>query len=358
VLDPDPAVAAALRTRAVDAALSCGDAEVLAEVLMTPYSGIWEHVEPARRLALVDACIERAQAQGNGIAEARGGILRLGELLGLGAFAAFDGAVDALEAATIEQHEPTGRYQILLHRTTRALAAGDLLRAEQRAAQALAIGRRAEIAGSFELFAATLLVLRREQGRLAELQSLNPPLFVGHPSPAARVLEAWGVAEAGALERARPLLAGALDDMLPTLAAQPTGVANAALLARTCFLLGERDARSADVLARLLAPYADRVVLRGTLTAHGPAAYFLGLLAWLRGHADEVASRFDAARAFCREMGAAGWGAQVDFDAAQWDVERGELRSAREAATRASRVARTLGMAQLAPAAEELLARI
>lgn len=358
VLDPDPSVAAALRTRAVDAALSCGDAEVLAEVLMTPYSGIWEHVEPARRLALADACIERAQAQGNHVAEMRGALLRLGELLGLGALAAFDAAIDAIEAATIELHEPTGRYQVLLHRTTRALAAGDLPRAEQRAAQALAIGRRAEIAGSFELFAATLLVLRREQGRLAELQSLNPPLFVGHPSPAARVLEVWGVAEAGEIERARPLLARAFDDMLPTLAAQPTGVANAALLARTSFVVGERDEKSADVLTTLLAPYADRVVLRGTLTAHGPAAHFLGLLAWLRGRADEVASRFDAARAFCREMGAAAWGAQLDFDAALWDAERGDLRSAREAATRASRVARTLGMNALAPAADALLDRL
>jgi DNA-binding winged helix-turn-helix (wHTH) protein len=358
VLDPDPGVAAALRARAVDAALSCGDADVLAEVLMTPYSGIWEHVEPARRLALADACVERAQAQGNHIAEMRGALLRLGELLGLGAFAAFDAAVDTLEAATIEQHEPTGRYQILLHRTTRALAAGDLPRAEQRAEQALAVGRRADITGAFELFAATLLVIRREQGRLLELQALTPPLFVGHPSPAARVFEVWGAAEIGDLERARPLCASALDDMLPTLAAQPTGVANAALLARTMFVLGVRDSEPVDALAALLEPYADRVVLRGTLTAHGPAAYFLGLLAWSSGRADEVTARFDAARAFCRERGAAGWGAQIDFDAAQWAVERGDLHAARDAATRASRAARALGMAQLAPAAEALLARI
>ncbi|RIL04821.1 MAG: hypothetical protein DCC71_12590, partial [Proteobacteria bacterium] len=356
VLDPDASLAASLRRRAVDAALSCGDAEVLAEVLMTPYSGIWEHVEPARRLALADACTERARAEGNAIACARGGLLRLGELIGLGELARFDAEVDAIEQAAIEQHEPAGRYQVLLHRTTRALAGGELASAERFAGQALALGRRAEIAGAFELFAAVLTVIRREQGRLGELDGLEPALFTGHPSPAARVLSVWALAEHGVGDRARPLLARVLDEMLPSLAAQPTGVANAALLARASFLLGEP--RAAEPLAALLAPFAERVVLRGTLTAHGPASHFLALLAWLRGEHGEAGARFEHARGFCRRMGAPGWGAHVDADAARWHAERGDRPFALECAQRAARAARALHMQALAADAESLRERL
>jgi DNA-binding winged helix-turn-helix (wHTH) protein len=355
VLDPDIALAAALRRSAVDAALSCGDAEVLAEVLMTPYSGIWEHVEPGRRLGLADACIERARTQGNPIAEGRGRILRLAELLGLGAFDRFDEEVDAVEEMAAECREPMGRYQVLLHRGTRALAAGAFERSEQTAAGALALGRRLELPGAFELFVVQLVLVRREQGRLPETAS-NESLFLRHPSASARGLLAWCFAEVGEEEKARRLLAEALERDVPGIASQPTGAANAAVLARTCRLLGVREPAAA--LAPVLAPHRRRVVLRGTLGAHGPGAWFLAMLADLAGRSGEVRPLLEEALALSTRAGALTWQTEIEHDLAAWLAEAGDVAAARPLAARAARAAAALGQDGLRPRAEDLARRL
>lgn len=357
VLDADRAHVAQLRGAAVDAALSCGDAEVLAEVLMTPYSGIWEGVEPGRRLALADACVARGRAQANANAEGRGAILRLSELIGRGELERFDAEVSVAEAFTLERHEPAGRYQVLLHRATRALAAGELRACEALAEEAFALGQRIRIAGAAELFATQITVLRREQGRLEELLAANTTLYRHHPSPSARILHAWGVAEIGGHEDvARARFAEALDADVASLPLQATGVANAALLARAAFLL--RDARPAAALRAVLAPHRDRVVLRGTVTAHGPGAYFLALLSWLEGRDAEVQPLFEEALARTRSMRAVLWRGQVEVDLARWLAARGGAAARDRARRLAARVARSgasIGARGLVRSAEALL---
>jgi DNA-binding winged helix-turn-helix (wHTH) protein len=360
VLDADRAHVARLRGAAVDAALSCGDAEVLAEVLMTPYSGIWEGIEPSRRLALAEACVARGRVQDNANAEGRGAILRLSELLGRGELDRFDAEVGAAEAFTIERHEPAGRYQVLLHRATRALAAGELRACEAFAEEAFALGQRIRIAGAPELFATQITLLRREQGRLEELLAANTTLYRHHPSPSARILHVWGVAEIGGREEeARVRLAEAIEADVASLPLQATGVANAALLARVAFLLC--DARPAAALRAVLLPHRDRVVLRGTVAAHGPGAYFLALLAWTEARDAEVQPLFEAALDRCRSMRASLWRAHVESDFARWLWQRGsevDRVRARRLAARAARSATSIGARAVARSAESLLGEI
>lgn len=356
VLDADRPRVARMRAAAVDAALSCGDAEVLAEVLMTPYSGIWEGVDPSRRLELADACIARGRAQGNAEAEGRGAILRLSELLGRGALDRFDAEAPVAEALTMERHEPAGRYQVLLHRATRALAAGALQSSETLAEEAFALGRRIRIAGAAELFATQIIGLRREQGRLGELLASNAALYRHHPSPSARILHAWGVAEMGGREEeARTRFAEAIEIDVPSLPFQATGVANAALLARAAFLL--RDPRPVAELRAVLAPHRDRIVLRGTVTAHGPGAYFLALLAWVEGRDADAQTLFEEALARTRAMRAALWRLHVELDFARWLCERGDGDArgrARRFCEHAVRGAEALGARAVAGAAGTL----
>lgn len=357
VLDADRVRVAQLRGAAVDAALSCGDAEVLAEVLMTPYSGIWEGIEPGRRLALADACVARGRVQGNANAEGRGAILRLSELIGRGELERFDNEACDAEAFTLARHEPAGRYQVLLHRATRALAAGELRACEALAEEAFALGQRIRIAGAAELFATQITVLRREQGRLEELLAANTTLYRHHPSPSARILHVWGVAEIGGREdEARARFAEALEADVASLPLQATGVANAALLARAAFLL--RDARPAAALRVVLAPHRNRVVLRGTVTAHGPGAYFLALLAWLEGRDADVQPLFEEALVRSRAMRAVLWRGHVEIDLARWLVAQGGAAARERAGRLAARVARSaasIGARSLARPAEALL---
>jgi hypothetical protein len=99
-------------------------------------------------------------------------------------------------------------------------------------------------------------------------------------------------------------------------------------------------------------------VLRGTVSAHGPAAYFLALLAWRSGRESEVTPLFERAQSLCRRMGATGWGAQVDLDTAAWRAQCGEIPQAREIVVRAERAARAAGMSALSPQAAALRARL
>lgn len=355
VLDDDVALAGALRRDALHAALSCGDAQVLAEVLSTPYAGIWAHVEPDRRLALADTCIERGRAQDNPVAEGRGAIMRLAELIGLGALDRFDREVDAVEARMLAIHEPAGRYQVLLHRATRALVAGAFADAEQAANRALALGRRLELPTVFELFAIQLTLIRREQGRIGELAG-NEALFFRHPNASVRAFFAWSFAENGDEPKARPLLAEAIERDLPALGVQPSRVANAAVLTRACALLGVRECASA--LAAVLAPYRERVVERGTVGAHGPGAWFLATAARLAGREREVRPSYEAALALCRRAGAPAWRAEIEYDLAEWLAETGDATAARPLAARAARSAAALGQHGLRPRAEALVARL
>jgi len=107
----------------------------------------------------------------------------------------------------------------------------------------------------------------------------------------------------------------------PLLGVQATAAANAAIVARSTFLLRVPDL--VPVLRSVLAPHVDRVVLRGTVTAHGPGAYYLGLLAWLAADAEQVMPLFERALDLCRRMHAPGWRAHVEYDAATWLAQEG-----------------------------------
>ena len=297
---------------------------------------------------MVETCVARARAESDRIAEARARLLRLSESLGRGDLAAFDAEVDEVDALGAELQDRAARYQVLLHRATRALVAGDLARSERIGEDALALGRRASIGGAFELFVAHLSVLRGEQGRLPELMPLGRPLLPEHPSPSARALFLWGRAELGHDEIARRLLAEVLELDIPTLGVQATAAANAAIITRAAFLLHAPVGLRA--LRGVLEPHFDRLILRGTVTAHGPGAYYLALLAWLAGDGDRVLPLFERALEFCRRIHAPGWRAHVETDTAcGWRRSDRELRRAADLAQRAAPRRRRWAAASVAP---------
>jgi DNA-binding winged helix-turn-helix (wHTH) protein len=102
--------------------------------------------------------------------------------------------------------------------------------------------------------------------RFGEILPLLEADAARRPGPSSRCLLACVLAEAGEVERCRAVLATVVVQDLASLARFGSAPANAAVLARACFVAGCTE--PVPVLEAILAPYRDRIVLRGLITAH------------------------------------------------------------------------------------------
>ncbi len=93
------------------------------------------------------------------------------------------------------------------------------------------------------------------------------------------------------------------------------------LLSEVCVYLD--DAPRAEVLYKLMAPYADRNALLDVHVCYGPVARHLGALAAVGSHFDDAQRHFEAAIESNRRMGARLWLAHTLFDYASMLLRRG-----------------------------------
>ena len=77
------------------------------------------------------------------------------------------------------------------------------------------------------------------------------------------------------------------------------------VLADVCADLG--DVEHAEILYRLLAPYASRNAMLGNVYTYGSVAFALGRLAAVLGRLDDAEAHFEAALAANRRIRAAIW---------------------------------------------------
>ena len=149
-----------------------------------------------------------------------------------------------------------------------------------------------------------LATLRWEQGRIHEVQAgLAEASRDDATMPAWQTALAHLHAAAGQLPQARALFERLAADDLLSLPRDSTWIGALANLSATCSHLG--DAARAERLARLLEPYADRVVIVGQArVCMGAVAYYLGLLAATRGDHDEAVRRFGEAVVVHEHLGA------------------------------------------------------
>ena len=160
-------------------------------------------------------------------------------------------------------------------------------------------------------YAQAIFNIRREQGRLAEIEDAVRS-FVGlYPAiPAWRAALAFLLAELGRLDEAREafeVLAGEGFDALPRDANWLIGVT---LLAEVCGALG--DGERAGALYELLEPYAGRNVIVGrAATCNGSASRLLGILAAASGRWELAERHFADALAMHERMGTRPWQART-----------------------------------------------
>jgi tetratricopeptide (TPR) repeat protein len=153
-----------------------------------------------------------------------------------------------------------------------------------------------------------MLYLRREQGRLAELEPAIRAFGEQYGAiPGWRAALAHVLAELGQEAEARREFEVLAADGFTGLPRDMAWLVSVTALSETCAAL--RDARRAAMLYELLLPYADRAIV--AVACYGAAARNLGVLATILGRWTEAARHFEQALDLNRRMGARPWVART-----------------------------------------------
>ena len=221
-----------------------------------------------------------------------------------------------------EVRQPSHLWYAGLMHTSMLLLEGKLAEAEAQAEQTYAEGQRAQ---SWDAGAAHLLAvaaLRREQGRLAELE--DDLIEAGSLYPGYRLFRC--VLGLACLESGRPEEAHALaleivrggEEALPHDNGWAYGMT---LLAEIVTRTGDKEL--AQTLYDEMLPFAHLMATGGGEIAGGSVERSLGQLASLLGRPEDALTHFDAARALHRAYRSDIWVTHTDLDEAVARLRRG-----------------------------------
>ena len=236
--------------------------------------------------------------------------------------AAVDVELVSLSDVAGELRQPAQRWALGTTRTMVALMEGELEAAEQLIAETVAVGRTAEAWNAVVSQRLALFVLRRAQGRLAELEDAIRRSVHEYPALLRfRCALAHLYAELGLERETRT----ALDDLLARDLANEHVDAEwlfgMMLLPDPCASLADRH--GAAKLYEVLAPYGDRYAEAPVEASFGSVARGLGVLAGTLEQYDDAERHFAAALEIERRMRARPWLAHVQHDLAAMLVARG-----------------------------------
>ncbi len=181
-----------------------------------------------------------------------------------------------LEALAQQLRQPQWLSAALGWRGLWAELAGDAEQAEGCAEECLRLGRRADLKDALSTWAASLLMLRRRQGRLDELAPVVQGLAADDVRRTGwRSAHGLILAETGDAPAARAILREQLAGLAGTL--PQFWLTNAAMLSELCVRLEDADA--ARVLRAALRPYAHCNVVVVYASCWGPVERYLTMLA-------------------------------------------------------------------------------
>lgn len=238
--------------------------------------------------------------------------------------------LEAMTRLAEDLRQPAQTWLVGVYSTLVALLEGRFDEAERLLAETRSVGERALRWSAAVSHGLQLYLLRREQGRLDEVEQLVRRSATDNPTyPIWRCVLATMLTELGSTEEARR--------ELDALAARDFGgipfdeewEVSLCLLAETAARLGETAA--AATLYRLLLPYADRVSISYPEISLGPVARLLGVLASTTGSYDDAAGHFEDALAMCKRINARPWLAHAQDDFAHMLLARGEPGDAEKA---------------------------
>ena len=224
-----------------------------------------------------------------------------------GDMVAADQANDDLSRWSEERNRPFTIYLAAVFRAARAAMSGRFEESERLAQQALAIGQRVQGEAASGIFGQQMFVLRRQQGRLKEVEPVVR-MFVQQNSAAA----AWrpGLAviysDLGLTDYAREEFEGLAQHDFADLPLDVAWLGTMTYLVDVCTFLADRT--RAKRLYEILLPFDGANVVVGSGTAcHGALSRYLGALATTLERWDEATRHFEDALAMNARMEARPW---------------------------------------------------
>jgi tetratricopeptide (TPR) repeat protein len=221
-----------------------------------------------------------------------------------------------------QQRQPHMLWTVSLQAAMLALLEGRLADAERLAHEAFAVGA-SSVPLAQQMFGAQMLGIRREQGRLAELEPGLRAMVQAFPE-----VHSWRISWVGMLielgmeDRARAELDGIAERDFLLAPDDYEWISATALLAESFARVGDRE--RCAVLRERLEPYADRhVVVSIGVSYMGAVARYLGLLAEAMGDADAAAGHFEAAIGAQDGLGAAGYATRTRYEYGRLLIHQG-----------------------------------
>jgi hypothetical protein len=320
-----------LSRAAVAIAERSGDAATQLAALYSRHWAIWGPDNFADRLEAAHAMVRLAEQTGDREMALHGRRFHLIDSLEHGDLAAVDADLAACAELAAALRQPYYLWYAEYLHAMRALLGGRLADADRLAESARAIGQRAESRNVEQLYGGQILWIRREQGRLAELEPTLRRIVDQYPAlPSWRCGLLYVLSQIGRLDEARLQLDHLAARDFADLPRNAFWLVAVARTADACATLGDRQ--RARLLADLLAPYADRIIEASTGAACvGSVHHPLGRLAATRERWSEAVRHFDAAIACHERLGAPHLVAHARRDYAEMLLTRGDPRDASRA---------------------------
>ncbi len=230
------------------------------------------------------------------------------------------GALDelaALSSLAEELRQPSQDWFVAVYAALLALLQGELAKAEHLMSDALDLGKRAQSWNAAVSYGLQLYVLRREQGRLEEVQDLVRSSVELYPTyPIWGCVMAQMAAELGDTAEAQE----ALTALAPDLPFDEEWLVGMTLLAEAAATIG--DAETGALLYDRLLPWADRVAISYPEISTGSVSRSLGLLAAMMERWEDAAHHFETALGMNERIGARPWVARTRGDYARLFTDR------------------------------------
>jgi DNA-binding SARP family transcriptional activator len=354
----EPARRLALSERAVAIARELGDPRTLAACLDARHYALWRPENVHERLEVAAELRRVAEQTGDPELELEGAGWTVVDLLELGDVQGADIQIAAASKLAEALQRPIWLWWTSLFRCTRAQLAGRFDHAERLAHETLEIGRHGQAENALNYYAMAMFNIRREQGRLAEVEPSVRRFIELYPALVAwRAALALLLVELGRADEARAEFEEMAEAGFETVPRDANWLIAVTLLAEVGGALD--DGERAEVLYGLLQPYAGRNVVVGrAATCNGAASRLLGILATARRSWDVAEEHFLEAQALHARMGARPWEARTSVAFAEMLLarrRRGDKARARELLADAAVAADALAMPVVAARARALV---
>jgi DNA-binding SARP family transcriptional activator len=272
-------------------------------------------VELSTELIAVAADAGDLERKADGHEHRASALIELGDVCGAKA----DLAAHAQLAKELAQ--PSQEWFAKVYDALVSLLEGDLATAETAMDEARAVGERAHGWNAAVSYGLQLYMLRREQGRLAEVEELVRRSAQEHPGyPVWRCVLAQVAAELGRDDEARAVIDELAAENFAAVPFDEEWLVSITLLAEAVATIGDAD-RAAELYA-LLAPYEDRVAVSCPEISTGPVARPLALLALITRRWDDAERHFTTALEIDDRIGARSWLERTKRDLARMPAAR------------------------------------